>query len=473
MKKQILAILIGMVFILLSLAVSAVLYTTITEPLNTGTASGQSTSVYHGLRIQMKDTGKIVAITKGSSSTADICKVYTDDGATQLGSGTFSGDVCAVDVNVTNTTYYNVIVTGSVTWDTQYKVDATGFPYIGTKMDIISIAYSGDAGTTWVQGIGTNIHSLYSVTVDIPVSGTQVSYNETTGLDYSQIDSGDPGRFGWTIQIGDSCQEVILNSVQKWSTSTPTKCNLFDSSNSLLATGSFVGDYCSLDYAMTNNQEYWIEADANGAPWDNYYITSPGYFPHVFTLFNATKDTNSAFSPISRGDSLNDVLTIYGLQTTCVSAESEACEENWTAYYTACSIADDQVLHYTDQNNCGTFEDLPVDDGELVPCNYCTIATQSHLTSCVNNSRTTYYTITNSASCCDLTGINADCNVPANSTSSCVSITGYVPQHTASDIVGVIIDFGVEYGMEIIKYVAIIALIGFCLFMMFILTGKR
>ena len=45
----------------------------------------------------------------------------------------------------------------------------------------------------------------------------------------------------------------------------------------------------------------------------------------------------------------------------------------------------------------------------------------------------------------------------------------YVPSHASSDIAGVVVDFGVEYGIEIIKFVGIIAIVGLGIWLMGVL----
>jgi hypothetical protein len=131
------------------------------------------------------------------------------------------------------------------------------------------------------------------------------------------------------------------------------------------------------------------------------------------------------------------------------------CDENWTPIYSSCTIGDNQTLIYTDTNHCGTHDNVPLDNGTTSSCNYCTLSESSH-TICENSLYKTYYTNDNSASCCDLTGLPADCTLTANSTgASC-----YVSAHSSSDISAVIIDFFAEYGIVMIGLVSVIAIAG-------------
>jgi hypothetical protein len=60
------------------------------------------------------------------------------------------------------------------------------------------------------------------------------------------------------------------------------------------------------------------------------------------------------------GQSARDVLVnTYGWTIT---DGGYVCTENWIANYTEC-IADQHIKYYTDENNCGTTVNLPVDNG--------------------------------------------------------------------------------------------------------------
>jgi len=125
-----------------------------------------------------------------------------------------------------------------------------------------------------------------------------------------------------------------------------------------------------------------------------------------------------------------------------------SCVEDWSPSYSACSISDNQTLSYTDNNACGTFIDLPLDDGTVSNCNYCTI----DYTETVDNCATTY-DYNNYGACCGLTGFPDDCTLPNNVT-DCVGV------HSTEDIPNVVIDFGVEFGREFIALAGLIVVIG-------------
>jgi len=61
-------------------------------------------------------------------------------------------------------------------------------------------------------------------------------------------------------------------------------------------------------------------------------------------------------------DCLNDcVMGICGV----------SCVENWTSSYGDCLIDDTKLKYYLDENGCGTFDNIPEDNGTNVECDYC------------------------------------------------------------------------------------------------------
>jgi hypothetical protein len=131
------------------------------------------------------------------------------------------------------------------------------------------------------------------------------------------------------------------------------------------------------------------------------------------------------------------------------------CLEDWQAQYSACTVGDNQTLTYVDANLCGTYGDLPANNGTLVSCNYCSSDWQYDYTACTDW-RTVKFPTTdlNQGTCCNVTGLENDCSVPANTTQSCAGI------HSSSDVPSVVIDFISEFGIQLIALVGVIALVG-------------
>lgn len=135
----------------------------------------------------------------------------------------------------------------------------------------------------------------------------------------------------------------------------------------------------------------------------------------------------------------------------------EDCPENWMPTYSTCSISDEQVLTYDDLNACGTTSDLPPDNGTISSCNYCTGIYQETVNNCLKR-----YDWVNYETCCAVTGLYDDCEIPTN-------ITECVGMHTSDDISGVTIDALVEVGAEGIKYVPLIGLGTLATYILFII----
>ena len=88
------------------------------------------------------------------------------------------------------------------------------------------------------------------------------------------------------------------------------------------------------------------------------------------------------------------------------------CIENWSiTVYGECGIDDLMLKTYEDVNNCGSTNDLPVDNGTFIPCNYCTQNIISNSTECVGGWQTTTYTDLNYSTCCEITGLESDCDI--------------------------------------------------------------
>jgi len=158
-----------------------------------------------------------------------------------------------------------------------------------------------------------------------------------------------------------------------------------------------------------NHTEVWINGTfyANVSKPTNYY--------------NATGLTNNTWYQIQTrtADNFNNVNATW---VTNLAKTIYDCPENWTAQYTACNISNKQIKYYTDQSSCGTNEGLPVDNGTVEDCNYCTSTWTNVNSSChTNDTFDITYTYTNS--CCADTGLPSDCNIPANTTDVCNNCT--------------------------------------------------
>lgn len=138
--------------------------------------------------------------------------------------------------------------------------------------------------------------------------------------------------------------------------------------------------------------------------------TSSGYTYY----FNGTLDEIAVFNRTLTTEEMTDYFTPL----------ADDCSENWIAQYGNCGFCngtwDGRIKTYYDNNTCNTTVDLPVNNGSCVyDCDYCS-GFQAHNTSCLpSNQIITYYTVINYGTCCNVTNLSSDCDMPSNQTYSC------------------------------------------------------
>jgi hypothetical protein len=149
-------------------------------------------------------------------------------------------------------------------------------------------------------------------------------------------------------------------------------------------------------------------------------------------------------------------VEVWNESNTSFTTLPNVCVENWSANYTLCNASDEQTLYYTDLNACGTYNDLPVDNGTVSSCNYCTASTTTTDTGCLDGFRNITYDVTNWGTCCQVTNITVDCPSYTNITNEACSTIG---QHSMDDVTGVVVDNIVTIGIAYIEYVPIIVIV--------------
>lgn len=131
-----------------------------------------------------------------------------------------------------------------------------------------------------------------------------------------------------------------------------------------------------------------------------------------------------------------------------------ACSEDWQPYYTSCTIGDNQTLYYLDNKSCGTFDDLPGDNGTVTSCNYCTLIEHPEETACMpSRTRITYYVYDNFGTCCNVTGLSSDCTLTSNSSSACAGV------YSSGDLTGITVDTIAEGGIIFKDWIPLLVVI--------------
>jgi hypothetical protein len=133
------------------------------------------------------------------------------------------------------------------------------------------------------------------------------------------------------------------------------------------------------------------------------------------------------------------------------------CPEVWTGYYSDCRPTDEWTWLYYDANSCGNipvYIPVPVDNGTIEACNYCTIDYHWDTGDCTDFKlyNETYYD--NYETCCAVTNITEDCELPSPIyLQTCTGI------HSSNSITGLAIDIPVGIGQEFIRFAPLIAII--------------
>ncbi len=130
----------------------------------------------------------------------------------------------------------------------------------------------------------------------------------------------------------------------------------------------------------------------------------------------------------------------------------QICDENWVLNNSQCTIFDNQTVIYVDNNSCGTFNDLPADNGTTQSCDFCTSTFECSLfdDSCGSGVSTLncLNTQTQNNSCCLATNLSSDCFFAGNLSDfelicGILDLTLIVPTFPY-------VDFNVTYPMELI-----------------------
>jgi len=189
--------------------------------------------------------------------------------------------------------------------------------------------------------------------------------------------------------------------------------------------------YCNDGFNELNitwNNQYTEVINCNSSYFYQFstaYSFSDGEkFPEldITTLFNNDNDGLFTIKILPNTDTSTAMwLFPYSDETATTSykpvitIEYELCSEDWQPFYGTCNSSDLQLKWYVDSNNCSTTNNLPVDNGTYVACNYCSEDLEQLQANCEFNgtdfySETTYQD-NNYYSCCAITGIVSDCSV--------------------------------------------------------------
>lgn len=232
--------------------------------------------------------------------------------------------------------------------------------------------------------------------VDICNGGIGNTYNRQILFEYEQ----DYGYLSGDAWLDPDCNPLNVPEgirVITYATDTNMPVNVYGNGitlNGLGAVGLFI------DGTSPIFLENSILGDLNIEGYDTSVIL--GNFTQNNTLQNVNADACVV------DDGTGNIL--LNVTQYCV------CTENWTPINTPCMNTRQKILIYQDTNNCGTYTNLPANNGTMTTC-----------------------------------------------------IPPYNATHLSSDIAGVTIDTIVETGIELIKYSPLIALSGLAGYLLFLI----
>lgn len=330
-----------------------------------------NTSINSSILVQMNETKTIGDFNKGQAIHAYYNYSITKDAITK--------NYLAVFSNVSELTTIRVLSYENMTHpnSTNYVTDriTTGISYVSID-DIVNTGYNLPFRFFNIEGrrdaFISEIYLVFSTNDTQPpsisncqVNTTSLGCDETVRLQCDITDDGD--------------------IYQAW----------FSTNNTATTT-------VATERANKLNGVYYLDKTMTGS-----YNQSKDL---VWFLANAT----------DLGDNFNETALDIHVNYSC-----SICTEDWVADSISCLINDTYLKTYTDQNSCGTYIDLPVDNGTYISCNYCTEDLEkNYLTECTHNG--SYYVIDyewedqNYFSCCVFSGLVSDCSVdysPYNETS--------------------------------------------------------
>jgi len=202
-----------------------------------------------------------------------------------------------------------------------------------------------------------------------------------------------------------------------------------------------------IETATKTNSEIQYIITTNGV-WKYWNGTSWTISNGNWTQSNSASDIATHISTIGSSGNFTFKAILHSTDGTYTpyldNIEISECSENWIVNYTNCNIFDNNTKYYYDSNNCGTFNNLPADNGTSISCDYCTPNWYCSVFDnvCENSPYPTWlYCLqandTHSPTCCQQTGLGSDCNSSLTTLSKpCGNISQYlnVPSYPYVDL---------------------------------------
>lgn len=339
--------------------------------------TGTDTSNYNYVEVELSNTG------------GALTEIYLHDNTLTSGFDVIFDYVEVIDYNYTG----NVISSRwSQTYDPLYNwflmiqkesvADDILTVYAYQNADVIA---TSEYETKNLSGVGY----FY-----VPVDDLLDYEKNTQSLTFSQL------RFYTTNPINFS--EVYLRSETN-DTQIPTISSCTTNTTELLC-----GETAHLNCIVTDDSDVdSVLFQINGLN----YSTSRDYSEWHYD-FSPTANTSTVYDweyvfAYDLLDNMNQTDPNIQINYTCY-----LCTENWAEDSYSCLQNDTYLRTYTDSNICGTNNTLPVDNGTIQYCNYCSEDFEQTLGDCsILGNQTVDYIDNNYYSCCAVTGLANDCSV--------------------------------------------------------------
>ena len=258
-----------------------------------------------------------------------------------------------------------------------------------------------------------------------PNSSNYITNTISTGVSYFPIDDILYDGYNYPLRIWNiqGMNDYVFNDIYLYETTNDTTSPNITNCN-INTTDISCGESVRFECNVTDNfaiYKTWFsidngvldinEANKNGDVWFLEKTYSNQYNNSI--IFNWSVANASDLN-----GNIGEVYPNLQINYTCLFA----CVENWVANWsnTSCSFNDltSWQLEYYDSNLCGTYDDLPIDNGTSGndSCNYCSEDIETiELTSCeyINGTynQNMGYQDNNYFSCCGVTSIFSDCSI--------------------------------------------------------------
>lgn len=159
--------------------------------------------------------------------------------------------------------------------------------------------------------------------------------------------------------------------------------------------------------------------DLNGQSIEYYYSTDSGS-TWEFADDNDISSANASAGKIS----IMALITGNGIETPVIRKisvtyfEKIECNPEWSSVEAECQANDTRFVYYNDLNMCNTTENLPIDNGTYIFCDFCAPEWEEVNTTCLPDDTINQYFM-DLNSCYWQTYLESDNNPPGNNTFSC------------------------------------------------------